>query len=86
VIRYLIVFELSGPGRDSRAAGVQRPELADPDREASRRSVAGPFLRASRAKLRKIGERLGVRRLVNVRGCPIRWQRTESWFAAVAAR
>ena len=34
--------------------------------------LLGRFFAASRAKLREIGERLGVRRLVNLRGCPIR--------------
>jgi hypothetical protein len=37
----------------------------------SDRSV-GRFLAASRAKLREIAERLGVRHLVNLRGCPVR--------------
>ena len=34
--------------------------------------LMGRFFAASRAKLREIGERLGVRRLVNLQGCPIR--------------
>jgi hypothetical protein len=34
--------------------------------------LVGRFFAASRAKLREVGERLGVRRLVNLRGCPIR--------------
>ena len=34
--------------------------------------LLGRFFAASRAKLREIGERLGGRRLVNLRGCPIR--------------
>ena len=34
--------------------------------------LLGRFFAASRKKLRGIGERLGVRRLVNLRGCPIR--------------
>jgi hypothetical protein len=34
--------------------------------------LLGRFFAASRKKLREIGERLGVRRLVNLRGCPIR--------------
>ena len=34
--------------------------------------LLGRFFAASRTKLREIGERLGVRRLVNPRGCPIR--------------
>ena len=34
--------------------------------------LLGRFFAASRAKLREIGERLGVRHLVNVRGCPVR--------------
>ncbi len=34
--------------------------------------LLGRFFAASRAKLREIGDRLGVRRLVNLRGCPIR--------------
>ena len=32
----------------------------------------GRFFATSRAKLRDIGERLGLHRLVNLRGCPIR--------------
>ena len=34
--------------------------------------LLGCFFAASRAKLREIGDRLDVRRLVNLRGCPIR--------------
>jgi hypothetical protein len=34
--------------------------------------LLGRFFAASRTKLREIGERRGVRRLVNLRGCPIR--------------
>jgi hypothetical protein len=34
--------------------------------------LLGRFFAASRKKLREIAERLGVRRLVNLRGCPIR--------------
>ena len=34
--------------------------------------LLGRFFAASRAKLREIGERLGVRNLVNLTGCPIR--------------
>ena len=34
--------------------------------------LVGRFFAASRAKLRDIGERLGLHRLVNLRGCPIR--------------
>ena len=34
--------------------------------------LLGRFFAACRATLREIGERLGVRRLVNLRGCPIR--------------
>jgi hypothetical protein len=34
--------------------------------------LLGRFFAASRAKLREIGERLGVHHLVNLRGCPIR--------------
>jgi hypothetical protein len=34
--------------------------------------LLGRFFAASRAKLREIRERLGVRRLVNLKGCPIR--------------
>ena len=34
--------------------------------------LVGRFFAASRATLRDIGERLGLRRLVNLRGCPIR--------------
>ena len=34
--------------------------------------LQGRFFAASRAKLREIGERLGVRRLVKLKGCPIR--------------
>ena len=34
--------------------------------------LLGRFFAASRAKLREIGERLGVRRPVNLRGCPTR--------------
>ena len=34
--------------------------------------LLGRFFAASRAKLREIAGRLGVRRLVNLRGCPIR--------------
>jgi hypothetical protein len=34
--------------------------------------LLGRFFAASRTELREIGERLGVRRLVNLRGCPIR--------------
>jgi hypothetical protein len=34
--------------------------------------LLGRFFAASRAKLREIGEHLGVRRLVNLKGCPIR--------------
>jgi hypothetical protein len=34
--------------------------------------LLGRFFAASRAKLREIGERLGARRVVNLRGCPIR--------------
>ena len=34
--------------------------------------LLGRFFAAGRAKLREIGDRLGVRRLVNLRGCPIR--------------
>ena len=34
--------------------------------------LLGRFFAASRAKLREIGERLGVRHLVNLTGCPIR--------------
>ena len=34
--------------------------------------LLGRFFAASRAKLREIGERLGVHHLVNHRGCPIR--------------
>jgi hypothetical protein len=34
--------------------------------------LVGRFFAASRAKLREIAERLGVRHLVNLRGCPIR--------------
>ena len=33
--------------------------------------LLGRFFAASRAKLREIGERLGVRHLVNLAGCPI---------------
>jgi hypothetical protein len=36
--------------------------------------LRGRFFATSRAKLREIGERLGVRRLVNLRGCPIRFE------------
>ena len=42
--------------------------------------LLGRFFAASRAKLREIAERLGVRRLVNQRGCPIRRQHPESWL------
>ena len=34
--------------------------------------LLGRFFAASRAKLREICDRLGARRLVNLRGCPIR--------------
>jgi hypothetical protein len=34
--------------------------------------LLGRFFAASRAKLQEIAESLGVRRLVNLRGCPIR--------------
>ena len=34
--------------------------------------LLGRFFAASRAKLREIGERLGVHHLVNLTGCPIR--------------
>ena len=34
--------------------------------------LVGRFFAASSAKLQEIGERLGVHRLVNLRGCPIR--------------
>jgi hypothetical protein len=34
--------------------------------------LLGRFFAASRAKLREIGERLGVRHLVNLTGCSIR--------------
>jgi hypothetical protein len=34
--------------------------------------LVGCFFAVSRAKLREIAGRLGVRRLVNLRGCPIR--------------
>jgi hypothetical protein len=34
--------------------------------------LLGRFFAASRAKLREIGERLGVRHLVNLTGCPTR--------------
>ena len=34
--------------------------------------LMGRFLQPARAKLREIGERLGVRHLVNLTGCPIR--------------
>jgi hypothetical protein len=34
--------------------------------------LLGRFFAASRAKLREIGERLGVRHLVNLTDCPIR--------------
>ena len=34
--------------------------------------LLGRFFAASRKKLREIAGRLGVRRLVNLRGCPIR--------------
>jgi hypothetical protein len=34
--------------------------------------LLGRFFAASRTKLREIAERLGVRHLVNLRGCPIR--------------
>ena len=33
--------------------------------------LLGRFFTSSRVKLRQIAERLGVRRLVNLRGCPI---------------
>ena len=33
--------------------------------------LLGRFFAANRAKLREIGERLGVRHLVNLTGCPI---------------
>jgi hypothetical protein len=34
--------------------------------------LLGRFYAATRAKLREIGERLGVRHLVNLTGCPAR--------------
>ena len=34
--------------------------------------LLGRFFAATRAKLREIGERLGVRHLVNLTGCPVR--------------
>ncbi len=34
--------------------------------------LVGRFFAASRAKLREIADRIGVRRLVNLTGCPIR--------------
>jgi hypothetical protein len=34
--------------------------------------LLGRFFASTHATLREIGERLGVRRLVNVMGCPIR--------------
>ena len=34
--------------------------------------LLGRFFAASSAKLREIGERLGVHHVVNLRGCPIR--------------
>jgi hypothetical protein len=34
--------------------------------------LLGRFFATSRAKLQEIGERLGVRRVINLRGCPIR--------------
>jgi hypothetical protein len=34
--------------------------------------LVGRFFAASRAKLREIAERIGVRHLVNLTGCPIR--------------
>ena len=44
----------------------ERIELLRGDR------LLGRFFASSRAKLREIGERLGVRHLVNLTGCPIR--------------
>jgi hypothetical protein len=41
----------------------------------------GRLFVASAAKLREIAERLGVRRLVNLVGCPLRWQHPESRIA-----
>jgi hypothetical protein len=38
-------IDLGGAGRDFRAAGPQRPDLASSDREAARGSIAGLFLR-----------------------------------------
>ena len=40
--------------------------------------LLGRLFAASRAKLPEIAERLGVRRLVNLVGCPLRWQHPES--------
>jgi hypothetical protein len=34
--------------------------------------LVGRFFAASRAKLREIADRIGVRHLVNLTGCPIR--------------
>jgi hypothetical protein len=34
--------------------------------------LLGRFFASTRAKLREIGERLGVRHLVNLTGCPLR--------------
>jgi hypothetical protein len=34
--------------------------------------LLGRFFASTRAKLRQIGERLGVRHLVNLTGCPAR--------------
>jgi hypothetical protein len=34
--------------------------------------LLGRFFASTRAKLREIGERLGVRHLVNLSGCPLR--------------
>jgi hypothetical protein len=41
--------------------------------------LLGRFFAATRAKLREIGERLGVRHLVNLAGCPARWHDPDLW-------
>jgi hypothetical protein len=49
----------------------ERPALAHGKEKLRGDRLVGRFFAASRAKLREIADRIGVRRLVNLAGCPI---------------
>jgi hypothetical protein len=48
------------------------PPTGDIPETAKRNRLLDRFFAASRAKLREIAERIGVRQLINLTGCPIR--------------